>query len=86
MSYLGIIIKAGKAGSLPEYQLAQWFSNFSAHRHHREGLLLQHKMRAHPPKLLIQEVRVGPHTWSSNKLSGDADADAAGLEPSFENQ
>lgn len=27
MSYPGIIIKAGEVGSLPKYQLAQWFSN-----------------------------------------------------------
>ena len=76
MSYLGIIIKAGEAGPLLKYQLAQWLSNVSAHWHHGRGLL-KHELLAHP-RAAPSEVRVGPSTCSSNKLSGGPDA--AGLQ------
>ena len=75
MSYLGIIIKAGEAGPLLKYQLAQWLSNGSVCCHHGEGLL-KHEPRAHP-RAAPSGDQGGPSTCSSNKLSGDADA--AGL-------
>ena len=49
-----------------------WFSNFSLHQNHAEGLW-RHRLPAPPAESLMQWVEWGPRTHISNKFPGNVD-------------